>query len=76
MITSKDASSIWLEASAMFQSTLEETITEWGKPDEQEAVAMLSKAVNSDPELQAYAENDIDISIALGEQEVANASAQ
>lgn len=69
MITLKDASSLWLEASAMFQSVLEETITEWGKPEEKDAVAMLSKAVNSDPDLQALAQVDPDISAALSQQE-------
>lgn len=74
MITSKDAASLWLEASALFQSVLEETLTDWAKPEEKDAVAMLSKTVESDPNLQALAQTDPDISAALSEQEGNNAS--
>lgn len=71
-MNSKEASSVWLEASALFQTVLDETLTEWGSADEKEAAAMLSKVVNSDPELQALAQVDPDISMALGEQEADN----
>lgn len=73
-ITSKDAASIWLEASAMFQSSLDEAMTEWGKPQEQEAAAFLKNVVNADPKLQAYAQDDPDLSMVLDQQEDTNAS--
>lgn len=50
-------------------------MTEWGKPQEKEAAALLKKVVNSDPELQAFAQEDPDLSMAIAqEEEVADAS--
>lgn len=74
MITSKDAASLWLEASAMFQTTLEEVMTEWGKPQEADAAALIKNVVSADPELQAFAQEDPDLSMVLEQQENKNAS--
>ena len=58
----------------MFQSTLEEAMTDWGKPQEQEAASLLKNVVSADPELQAFAQNDPDLSMVLDQPEDIDAS--
>lgn len=58
----------------MFQSTLEEALTEWGKPTEKEAVSLLKNVVNADPALQEFAQNDPDLSMVVNQSEEDNAS--
>ena len=53
----------------MFQSALEEAMTDWGKPQEQEAASLLKNVVSADPELQAFAQNDPDLSMVLEQPE-------
>ena len=66
MITMKDANSIWLESIALFQTVLAETVNEWGKAEDEEMMGVLNKVVKSDPELQARAQSDPEISQILG----------
>jgi hypothetical protein len=66
MITMKDANSIWLESIALFQTVLAETVNEWGKAEDEEMMGVLNKVVNSDPELQARAQSDPEVSQILG----------
>lgn len=58
----------------MFQSALEEAMTDWGKPQEQEAASLLKNVVSADPKLQAFAQNDPDLSMVLDQQEDIDAS--
>ena len=58
----------------MFQSTLEEAMNDWGKPQEQEAASLLKNVVSADPELQAFAQNDPDLSMVLDQPEDIDAS--
>lgn len=58
----------------MFQSALEEAMTDWGKPQEQEAASLLKNVVSADPELQAFAQNDPDLSMVLDQPEDIDAS--
>lgn len=66
MITLKDANSIWLESIALFQTVLGETLDEWGKDEDAQAMDMLSKVVNSDPDLLARAQADPEVNQLLG----------
>lgn len=58
----------------MFQSALEEAMTDWGKPQEQEAASLLKNVVSADPELQAFAQSDPDLSMVLDQPEDIDAS--
>ena len=60
----------------MFQSALEEAMTDWGKPQEQEAASLLKNVVRADPELQAFAQNDPDLSMVLEQPEDIDASTE
>ena len=60
----------------MFQSALEEAMTDWGKPQEQEAASLLKNVVSADPELQAFAQNDPDLSMVLEQPEDIDASTE
>ena len=44
-------------------------MTEWGKPQEADAEALLKNVVSADPELQAFAQNDPDLSMVLEQPE-------
>ena len=61
MITLKEANSIWLEALALYQSVLTETLDEWGKPEEEEVQKMLAKVVQGDPDLLARAQREPEV---------------
>lgn len=76
MITSKDAASLWLEAHALFQSALDETLAEWAKPEEEEAAKMIAKVVQNEPGLQELAKTDPDLEMILSMQEGNNAKTQ
>lgn len=66
MITMKDANSLWLESYALFQTVLNDTLNEWGRAEDKEMMGVLNKVVKSDPELQARAQSDPEISQILG----------
>ena len=61
MITLKEANSIWLEALALYQSVLTETLNEWGRLEEEEVQKILSKVVQNDPDLFARAQGDPEV---------------
>lgn len=66
MITMKDANSLWLESYALFQTVLNDTLSEWGRAEDEEMMGILNKVVKSDPELQARVQSDPEVSQILG----------
>lgn len=66
MITIKDANSLWLESYALFQTVLNDALNEWGQSQDEEMMGLLNKVVKSDPELQARAQSDPEVSQILG----------
>ena len=61
MITLKEANSLWLESLSLFQSTLTETLDEWGRSEEEDVQKVLAKAVQNDPELLARAQGEPEV---------------
>ena len=53
MITKSDADNLWLEANAMFQTVLTETVNAFGKPEDDAMQTMLANTINADPSLKA-----------------------
>lgn len=65
MITKSDADSIWLEANAMFQTVLTETVNTFGKTDDDAMQTMLANTINADPSLKARVQGVPEVDLML-----------